>query len=203
MPDNSQSLRNDIPQAQASARLFERARRVMPSGYTRNMIVAKPHPVYVAEADGCWVTDVDGNRRIDWANNFASLIHGHNKREVVGAIQEQAGRLLSVTMPTEWEVELAELLVDRIEGVEQIRFTNSGTEALMVAVKAARALTGRAKVAKIEGSWHGQCDLLEASYMPTPQNWGDRSQPATVRRLVARQSGPHRSCPYRRLSRSA
>jgi glutamate-1-semialdehyde 2,1-aminomutase len=164
----------------ASQRLFDRANNVMPSGYTRNMIVKSPHPEYAIQADGCRIIDADGKVRIDWTNNFASLIHGHNKREVVDIITRQASRLLSATMPAEWEVLLAELLVDRIPSVEQVRFTNSGTEANLIAIKAARAYSGRPKVAKLEGGYHGQYDLLEASFTPEPQAWGDAANPNVV-----------------------
>ncbi|WP_241023765.1 aminotransferase class III-fold pyridoxal phosphate-dependent enzyme [Burkholderia sp. Ac-20365] len=163
-----------------SAQLFERARAVMPSGYTRNMLVTKPHPFYAVSADGPYIRDADGRTRIDWVNNFASLIHGHNKREVVEMISQQAARLLSATMPAEWEVRLAELLVERIPSVEQVRFMNSGTEANLIAIKAARAFSGRSKVAKLEGGYHGQYDLLEASYMPSANKWGDREHPAVL-----------------------
>jgi len=164
----------------SSAQLFERAKRVMPSGYTRNMIVTSPHPNYADSAKGCWITDVLGTRRIDWVNNFASLIHGHDKPQVVDTIKSQAGRLLSATMPADWEVRLAELLVDRIHGLEQVRFTNSGTEANMVAIKAARALTGKSRVAKVEGGYHGQYDLLEASFLPSAPDWGPAERPAVI-----------------------
>lgn len=152
----------------------------MPSGYTRNMIVQKPHPMYAASAHGCRLTDVEGASRIDWANNFASLIHGHAKAEVVDAIATQASRLLSATMPAQGEVGLAELLVERIPGVKHLRFMNSGTEANSIAIKAGRAYTGRSKVAKLEGGYHGQYDLLEASYMPTPAGWGAPAAPTPV-----------------------
>jgi glutamate-1-semialdehyde 2,1-aminomutase len=163
-----------------SAALFERAKAVMPSGYTRNMLVTHPHPDYAIHADGCMITDADGRTRIDWVNNFASLVHAHNKREVVEVIAQQAARLLSATMPAEWEIRLAELLVERIPSVQQVRFMNSGTEANLIAIKAARAYSGRTKVAKLEGGYHGQYDLLEASYMPTPEKWGDRLNPNVV-----------------------
>jgi glutamate-1-semialdehyde 2,1-aminomutase len=83
-------------------------------------------------------------------------------------------------MPEQGEVGLAELLVDRIPGVRQVRFMNSGTEANAIAIKAARAYTGRAKVAKLEGGYHGQYDLLEASYMPMPAGWGDPAAPTPM-----------------------
>lgn len=157
----------------ASAKLFERARQVMPSGYTRHLVVAEPHPFYADHANGCWIVDVDGNRQMDWVNNFSSLIHGHNKRELVDLLAAQAGRLMSAVLPTEWEVKLAELLCDRIPSVERVRFANSGTEANQIAIKAARAFTGRTKIAKMEGGYHGQYDLLEASFQSKPSEWGD------------------------------
>ncbi len=169
-----------MPSHAASAALFERARRVMPSGYTRHMVVAKPHPYYAVSGDGCWISDVDGNRLLDFVNNFASMIHGHNKKEIIDIICGQAPRILSAIMPTEWEVKLAELLVDRIPSVERVRFMNSGTEALMIAVKAGRAYSGRSKVAKAEGAYHGQYDLLEASYQPRPDQWGNLDAPTPV-----------------------
>jgi len=163
-----------------SAAIFHRAERVMPSGYTRDLVAAKPHPAYAASADGCWITDVDGHRMIDWVNNFTALIHGHNKREIVEVISTQASRLMSAILPTEWEVKLAELLCERIPSVERVRFMNSGTEANQVVVKVARACTGRTKIAKMEGGYHGQYDLLEASFQPKPPAWGDAKRPQPV-----------------------
>ncbi len=160
-----------------SARIFERARAVMPSGYTRHLVVAKPHPVYAAHADGCWITDVEGARKIDWVNNFSSLIHGHNKRELVEMLAAQGARLMSAVLPTEWEVKLAETLCARIPSLERVRFMNSGTEANQIAVKAARAYTGKPKIAKMEGGYHGQFDLLEASFQSKPDEWGDAKRP--------------------------
>lgn len=160
-----------------SAEIFERARHVMPSGYTRHLVVQKPNPTYAASGDGCWITDVEGNRRLDWVNNFSSLIHGHNKREIVDVLAAQAGRLMSAVLPTEWEVSLAEILCERIPSVERVRFMNSGTEANQIAIKAARAFTGKPKIAKMEGGYHGQFDLLEASFQSSPDNWGPAERP--------------------------
>ncbi len=160
-----------------SAAIFERAKAVMPSGYTRHLVVQKPNPTYAASGDGCWITDVEGNRRIDWVNNFSSLIHGHNCRPIVDMLAEQAGRLMSAVLPTEWEVELATILCERIPSIERVRFMNSGTEANQIAVKAARAYTGKPRIAKMEGGYHGQFDLLEASFQSHPGNWGDAKRP--------------------------
>lgn len=163
-----------------SAELFGRAKSVMPSGYTRNMVVQHPYPTYADRADGAYIWDVDGNRYIDYVNNFTALIHGHNRKEIVDVIHQQAGRLISAIMPAEWEILLAELLCERIPSVEQVRFMNSGTEAVLIAVKAARAYTERPMIAKMEGGYHGQYDLIEASFQSTPANWGEPSAPASV-----------------------
>lgn len=163
-----------------SREIFERAKHVMPSGYTRDLAAVKPFPRYADHGEGCWVVDVDGNRILDFVNNFASQVHGHAHPVVADAIAAQARRMTSAIMPSEWEVKLAELLVERIPSVEQMRFTNSGTEANIIAVKVARCFTGKSKIAKMEGGYHGQYDLLEASFQPTPNGWGDPKTPTAM-----------------------
>jgi len=167
------------PSAQSEG-LFERAKRVLPSGYTRDLAAVKPFPRYADHGEGCWITDVDGNRIIDFVNNFASQIHGHAHPAVADVIAKQAYRITSTIMPSDWEVKLAELLRERIPSVEQVRFMNSGTEANIVATKVARCFTGKTKIAKMEGGYHGQYDLLEGSYQPTPDKWGPVETPTTV-----------------------
>lgn len=161
-----------------SAALFERARRVMPGANTRHMITFAPYIVYGAHGRGCRLTDVDGNVYIDWVNNFSAQIHGYGYAPIVEAIRAQAERMICCILPSEQELVLAELIVSRLPGVEQVRFANSGTEAVMVALKGARGLTGRSRIAKAEGGYHGQYDLVEASFLPTPENWGPADRPA-------------------------
>jgi len=163
-----------------SAQLFERARHTMPGGNTRHMITFGPYIIYADRGKGCRLWDVDGNEYIDWVNNFSSHIHGHASPEIISALSEQLKGLMSCILPAEAELELAELLVDRFEGLEQVRFNNSGTEAVMVAIKAARAYTGRSKIMKTEGGYHGQYDLVETSFLPTPETWGDESCPSVL-----------------------
>lgn len=163
-----------------SAALFERGRTVMPGGNSRVGVMFEPYPLYAVSGSGCRVTDVDGHERIDFVNNWSSLIHGHANPQVLAAIAEQAGKLLAVGMPTEVEIELAELLVDRVPGIEQIRFSNSGSEAVLMAIRAAKAFTGRPKVAKVEGAYHGNADPIEVSVAPSPRTWGDPDRPNTV-----------------------
>jgi glutamate-1-semialdehyde 2,1-aminomutase len=163
-----------------SAQLFERGRKVMPGGNSRTGVMFEPYPLYAATASGCRVTDVDGFERIDFVNNWSSLIHGHGNPAVLDALTKQAARALAVGAPTEVEIELAELLCERLPGVEQIRFSNSGSEGVLMAIRAARAYTGRRKIAKVEGAYHGNPDAVEVSVQPSPRVWGDAVAPASV-----------------------
>ncbi|MBL8700814.1 MAG: aspartate aminotransferase family protein [Alphaproteobacteria bacterium] len=161
-----------------SAQLYARASQVMAGGSTRLTTWQAPYPIYAASGSGCRIRDVDGVERIDFLNNYMTLIHGHAHPEIVAAVQEQAARGLSFAMPTENEVMLAELLCGRVKSFEQIRFCNSGSEAVMVAVKAARAHNGRPMIAKCEGAYHGMFDPVEVSHDANPGNWGDVDAPA-------------------------
>ena len=163
-----------------SARLFERARTVVPGGNSRNTIFHKPYPVFAQSGDGCRVRDVDGVERLDFINNYTSLLHGHRHPAIIEAIQAQLALGTCFANPTEAEVRLAELLVERVPSFDQVRFTNSGTEAVMMAIKAARAHTGRSKIAKCEGLYHGCYDVAEVSLGAHPGNWGDGAPAATA-----------------------
>ncbi|MBT8194416.1 MAG: aminotransferase class III-fold pyridoxal phosphate-dependent enzyme [Acidimicrobiia bacterium] len=163
-----------------SAALYERAKRVLPGGVSRNTVLRSPHPHYAASAAGCRVTDIEGVERIDFANNMASLIHGHSHPAIVAAVTEQLGKGTAYTLATEVEVAFAEHLLSRNDDFDKLRFVNSGTEATMAAVKAARAFTGRAKIAKVEGAYHGQYDYAEVSQTANPSNWGSAEHPASV-----------------------
>lgn len=160
--------------------IYKQACEVIPGGVSRNTVFHKPHPFYAAHASGCYVTDIDGVKRLDFANNMASLIHGHAHPAIVNGVIEQLHRGTAYTMATEQEIALAQLLCSRVESLEQVRFTNSGTEAVMAMMKAARAFTGRAKIAKAEGAYHGTYDFAEISQAPNPSNWGDIDQPNSV-----------------------
>jgi glutamate-1-semialdehyde 2,1-aminomutase len=152
-----------------SAQLFERALQSLPGGNTRTTIYMQPYPFYFDHGKGYTIYDIDDNERIDFINNYTSLILGHCYPTVVAAVQRQAARGMCVTAPTEMEIELAEELKQRLASIEHIRFTNSGTEATMLALRAARAFTGRAKIAKFDVGYHGSHDYvaLDPSAMPT------------------------------------
>ena len=163
-----------------SADLFERAQQVLPGGVSRNTVLRDPCPAYADFGQGCRVTDLEGVTRVDCSNNMCSLIHGHACPEVVEAVTEQLARGAAFMMATESEVQYAELLCARVPSFERVRFVNSGTEALMVALKASRAFTGRPKVAKLEGAYHGGYDYAEVSQAPTPDTWGHEDSPSSV-----------------------
>jgi glutamate-1-semialdehyde 2,1-aminomutase len=163
-----------------SSALYKRAKEVMTGGVSRNTIFRRPHPFYVHTAHGCYVTDIDANTRVDFANNMASLIHGHSHPAIIEAVMEQLVRGTAYTLGTEVEVEFGELLVERNHNFEKIRFVNSGTEAVMSMIKAARAHTGKPKIAKAEGAYHGTYDFAEISQIVKPENWGDIDKPNSV-----------------------
>jgi glutamate-1-semialdehyde 2,1-aminomutase len=152
----------------------------MPGGNTRHSIALAPYPIYACSGSGCLVTDVEGDQRIDFLNNYTSLILGHADPRVTAAVHRRVATGSAFTMPTPEDVELAELLVERIPYVDQIRFCNSGSEAVMLTVKAARAFTGRHKIAKFEGAYHGIYDYVEVSESPGADEWGEDHAPMSV-----------------------
>ena len=160
------------PTAPASALLHARARKVMPGGNSRTTVYAAPHPLYAQSGQGCWLRDVDGVERLDCLGNYTALMHGHLHPEIMAAVQAQLQLGTCFANPTESEIALAEELCARVPSFEHVRFANSGTEAVMQAIKAARAYTGRPKIAKCEGLYHGSYDPVEASLDPTPDTWG-------------------------------
>ena len=123
----------------------------MPGGNTRSAVFRSPYPIYVASGSGARIVDVDGIEYLDFTNNGSALIHGHVHPAIVDAVTKQVQKGASFAPPTESEVQLAELLSSRVASIEHIRFTNSGTEAVMMAIKAARAYTGRPRLPKLRG----------------------------------------------------
>src|SRR5579862_6534782 len=127
----------------------------MPGGNSRTTVFTSPYPAYAASAQGAYVTDVEGQRRLDFVNNYTSLIHGHAHPRITEAVVRQLPLGTAMSFPTESEIDLAETLVERVGSIQRIRFTNSGTEAVMMAVQAARAFTGKPRIARFEGCYHG------------------------------------------------
>jgi len=161
--------------ASKSAGLFEKAQHVLTDGGSRSTIRIAPYSIYARTAQGKYVTDVDGNRLMDFNNNYSSMIHGHAHPEIVEAAIEQLRRGSGYSFGSEAELGLAELLCGRCDNFDKIRFMNSGSEAVMKAIKAARAYTGRPKIAKCENAYHGCYDYAEVSLgvEPTDLSRGD------------------------------
>ncbi len=163
-----------------SRALFEEALRVMPGGNSRTTTFFDPYPFYISRGSGARIWDADGVERLDFNGNYTSLILGHANPAVVQAIQGQAARGMSFPGPSEPEVRLAEILTARIPTLEVIRFANSGTEATMHAIRVARAFTGRSRIAKFEGAYHGTHDWVLVSVSPDPAQAGSRKRPKSV-----------------------
>ena len=162
------------------AEWYREAIRFIPGGTSKANLHMRPHPLYVRGGINCWATDLEGVERLDCINNFTSLIHGHAFPPVVQAVTAQLSRGTNFAFSTPDELLLAKLLVERIPGLDLVRFGNSGTEAVMMAIKAARAFTGRDRIAKIEGAYHGYYDDVQVSFHSTPPDWGLDDAPASL-----------------------
>jgi glutamate-1-semialdehyde 2,1-aminomutase len=153
------------PRDERSSELYRRARQVLAGGVNspvRAMRSIGRDPLFVARAGGAEIVDVDGNAYIDYVCSWGPLIHGHAHPDVVAAIGEAAARGTTFGAPTPGEVALAEEIAERMPAVPMVRMTSSGTEAAMSAVRLARAATGREKVLKFAGAYHGHVDGLLA-----------------------------------------
>ena len=179
-PRGLAETRRWMAQDSKSAQLFARAQHVLPGGNTRTTVYMAPRPPYADSGDGCWITDVDGDRRLDCLNNYTALIHGHAHPAIVAAATERLQRGTSFPLPTPEEIDLAAIIVERLPSADRVRFMNSGSEAVMMAIKGARAFTGRPKIAKFEGAYHGSYDYAEVSLGSTPETWGRLEAPAST-----------------------
>jgi glutamate-1-semialdehyde 2,1-aminomutase len=163
-----------------SAAMAERAQAVFPGGDTRASAHYGPYPLVVERSEGCRVRDVDGTELVDFMNNFTSLIHGHAFPDVVAAVQAQVAKGSAYAAPNADQIELAELIASRVGSIEQLRFTSSGTEGTLMAIRCARAATRRQKIMKMEGGYHGSYELAEVSLVPFPDHRGSIEAPASL-----------------------
>ncbi len=147
----------------ASRRLWREAADVFPRGVSGAAKWFAPHPVFLSEAQGAEVIDVDGNRYIDFLMGAGPMLLGHGHPRVVEAIREQAARMTNPMMPTELGHRYAERIRGHMPYLERIRFTNTGSEATRTAIRIARAVTGRTRIAKFEGGFHGSDDAFLVS----------------------------------------
>ncbi len=146
-----------------SQQQFAEAMRLLPGGVNSPVRAFKAvggQPLFIERGEGAYLVDVDGNRYVDYVLSWGPLILGHAHPEVVAALQKAAARGTSYGAPCPQEVELARLVTDMMPSVEVVRFVNSGTEATMSALRLARAYTGRTKIVKFQGNYHGHPDML-------------------------------------------
>lgn len=163
-----------------SRALWEEACRYLPDGDSRHSIFWKPYPIFTESAKGAVVTDADGVERLDFINTMTTMILGHGPAPVLDAARQQMDAGLAYNSPNKHQVQLAALLCERVPSFDQVRFTNSGTEATLNAIRAARAFTGRSKIAKVEGGYHGTHDAVMVSLRIDPTTGGDYDNPVSV-----------------------
>ena len=146
-----------------SKAIFEKAKKLIPGGVNSPVRAGKAvevDPRFIARAEGCFLWDIEGNRYIDYVCSWGPLILGHSHPEVVKALMDMVSKGTSYGAPTELEVEMAETIITMVPSVEMVRMVNSGTEATMSAIRLARGFTGRDKIIKFEGCYHGHADSL-------------------------------------------
>lgn len=167
-----------------SSRLFERAKRVLVEGVgsaSRGPVNYVPYPIYMREGSGARLTDVDGNEYVDWMLSFGALPLGHAHPRIVEIVQQEVARGTHFATALEVEVELAELLVQLLPHADKIRFANTGTEAAMAAIRLARGVTGRKRIIKFEGHYHGWYDAVLVGTNPQlPSSLGHRLDPVRI-----------------------
>ncbi|MBS1882525.1 MAG: aspartate aminotransferase family protein [Actinobacteria bacterium] len=166
MTDSSTILNPETAYASArpgSRALWERAGAVFPQGVSGAAKWFSPYPVFVREADGAHVVDVDGNRYVDLLMGAGPMLFGHGHPYIVEAIRAQVSRMTNPMMPVEQGIELAERIRGHMPYLERLRFVNTGSEATRSAIRVARAATGRGLIAKCEGNFHGSDDIFLVS----------------------------------------
>jgi glutamate-1-semialdehyde 2,1-aminomutase len=163
-----------------SRAIWEEAKNYLPGGDSRNSIFWNPYPIFVESASGCHVVDADGTERLDFINTMTTMVLGHGPAPVLDAVREQLDRGLAYNAPNEHQVRLAKLLCQRVPSFDLVRFTNSGTEATLNTIRAARAFTGRSRFAKVEGGYHGTHDAVAVSVRVDPSQAGEADRPRPV-----------------------
>ena len=162
-----------------SAQLFERATRTLPFGVVSSFQKMQPYPIYLTHGRGSHVWDQDGSEYLDFHCGFGAMVVGHAHPRIVEAIHEAASRGTHFAVTTETAVAFGEAICRRFN-LELLRFTNSGTEATMDAIRVARAATGRDVVCKVEGSYHGHHDSVMFSIVPNADLMGGRDRPGSA-----------------------
>jgi len=146
-----------------SSALFKKAVQLIPGGVNSPVRAGKAvgvDPLFISRAEGCFLWDADGNRYIDYVGSWGPMILGHSRPEIIKAIEDRLSKGTSYGAPTELEVEMAELIIELVPSIEMVRMVNSGTEATMSAIRLARGFTGRDRIIKFDGCYHGHADSL-------------------------------------------
>lgn len=159
-------MKDYVPKTSTSETLYQRARKVLPAGVSYGIRYFEPYPFFTARAKGSKLYDVDQNEYVDFWLGHTALILGHSPKRVITAVKRQLENGTIYGTSNELEVALAEQVVKMVPSAEMVRFTNSGTEANMYATRLARAFTGRDKIAKFLGGWHGGYDALHVGVKP-------------------------------------
>ena len=163
-----------------SRALWEEAKAYLPGGDSRHSIFWDPYPIFVDQASGCHVVDADGVDRLDFINTMTTLVLGHRPTPVMDAVRDQLDKGVVYNAPNRHQVRLAKILCERIPSFDLVRFTNSGTEATLNTIRAARAFTGKNRFAKVEGGYHGTHDAVTVSIRVDPRVAGEPDEPTPV-----------------------
>ena len=180
-----------------SAEAQRRGHASVVGGNSRGAAYHRPYPLTLVRAEGATVVDVDGREHLDLINNFTSLVHGHAYPPILQAVSRQIAHGTAWVANNEWQIELAETLIERVASFESVRFTNSGTEAGMLALQIARTITGRTKVLMARHGYHGSLEEFEVGSAPSlyPARAKDRTllgtynDAASFEAILAEQGG--------------
>ena len=179
MVKSKETLEKLFSEANPKSRIqYQSGMSVMPGGAMKGL--GYDPPLYITRAEDCYLFDVDGHRYVDWINNACTLILGHSPKGVISALDELVHNGVVWGAPNTFEQPIAGHITKRIPSVEKVRFTNSGTEAVMNTIRLVRAFTGKAKIAKFEGGFHGTSDEAEISFNPPFDEAGSPESPNSV-----------------------
>jgi glutamate-1-semialdehyde 2,1-aminomutase len=179
MTTHAQELERYRAQNEGSHAMYQRAEKILPLGVSSNFRTFEPYPLYIQRAEGSKMWDVDGREYTDFSMCFGALMVGHSNPKMVKAVAKAAGDGTLYGMPHDREVRAAEMIGERF-GLEQVRFTNSGSESTMHALRLARCYTGRDKVLKFEGAYHGGHDTALVSVKPPKSKIGSARHPKAL-----------------------
>ncbi|MFK7732363.1 MAG: glutamate-1-semialdehyde 2,1-aminomutase [Pseudomonadales bacterium] len=171
-----------------SSELFAHAQKHIPGGVNSPVRAFKSvggQPIFIESAEGAYIIDADGKRYIDYVGSWGPMIAGHSHPDIVSAIQQQLAKGISFGAPTELETEMADLLCELIPSLDQVRMVSSGTEATMSAIRLARGYTGREKILKFEGCYHGHVDSLLVKAGSGALTFGEPTSPGISASVAA------------------